>query len=184
MQAGGQRAHLTKTRARGPRELPYAEVRPSFPGPPRRLPPRLTGKARSLAHTYDPSRGHYGVASTRVYIPCEERDKGALSVGPCFGTFIMAFLKVSGTKIVDQNGEEVILRGAGLGGWMKYGFSPFDAPPADADHTTYFAAWRTSSAVDTSITSFLGSLRHICRLPRLRIPDSCRACGRSRQGEV
>ncbi|RDX40625.1 glycoside hydrolase [Lentinus brumalis] len=31
----------------------------------------------------------------------------------------MAFLKVSGTKIVDQNGEEVILRGAGLGGWMN-----------------------------------------------------------------
>ena len=34
-------------------------------------------------------------------------------------TSIMAYLKVSGTKIVDQNGEEVILRGAGLGGWMK-----------------------------------------------------------------
>ena len=32
----------------------------------------------------------------------------------------MAYLKVSGTKIVDQNEQEVILRGAGLGGWMKY----------------------------------------------------------------
>ncbi|KAM5540016.1 hypothetical protein V8D89_006156 [Ganoderma adspersum] len=31
----------------------------------------------------------------------------------------MAYLKVSGTKIVNQNGEEVILRGAGLGGWMN-----------------------------------------------------------------
>lgn len=31
----------------------------------------------------------------------------------------MAYLKVSGTKIVDGNGQEVILRGAGLGGWMK-----------------------------------------------------------------
>ncbi|KAH9939768.1 glycoside hydrolase [Epithele typhae] len=31
----------------------------------------------------------------------------------------MAYLKVSGTKIVDQNGEEIILRGAGLGGWMN-----------------------------------------------------------------
>ncbi|KAI0328977.1 glycoside hydrolase [Cubamyces sp. BRFM 1775] len=31
----------------------------------------------------------------------------------------MAYLKVSGTKIVDQNGKEVILRGAGLGGWMN-----------------------------------------------------------------
>ena len=31
----------------------------------------------------------------------------------------MSFLKVEGTKIVDGNGKEVILRGAGLGGWMK-----------------------------------------------------------------
>jgi hypothetical protein len=29
-------------------------------------------------------------------------------------------LKVKGTKIVDGDGKEVILRGAGLGGWMKY----------------------------------------------------------------
>jgi hypothetical protein len=32
---------------------------------------------------------------------------------------VMSYLKVSGTKIVDVNGQEVILRGAGLGGWMK-----------------------------------------------------------------
>ncbi|EEB87040.1 hypothetical protein MPER_15795, partial [Moniliophthora perniciosa FA553] len=31
----------------------------------------------------------------------------------------MSLLKVSGTKIVDENGKEVILRGAGLGGWMN-----------------------------------------------------------------
>ena len=31
----------------------------------------------------------------------------------------MSFLKVSGTKIVDEAGNEVVLRGAGLGGWMK-----------------------------------------------------------------
>ncbi|GJJ09422.1 Endo-1,4-beta-xylanase 5 [Clathrus columnatus] len=30
-----------------------------------------------------------------------------------------SFLKVSGTKIVDGHGHEVILRGAGLGGWMN-----------------------------------------------------------------
>ena len=30
-----------------------------------------------------------------------------------------SFLKVSGTKVVDKDGKEVILRGAGLGGWMK-----------------------------------------------------------------
>ncbi|KAJ6585147.1 glycoside hydrolase [Mycena capillaripes] len=31
----------------------------------------------------------------------------------------MSSLKVSGTKIVDEEGKEVILRGAGLGGWMN-----------------------------------------------------------------
>jgi hypothetical protein len=31
----------------------------------------------------------------------------------------MSFLKVSGTKIVNEQGEVVVLRGAGLGGWMK-----------------------------------------------------------------
>ena len=31
----------------------------------------------------------------------------------------MSYLKVSGTKIVDVDGHEVTLRGAGLGGWMK-----------------------------------------------------------------
>lgn len=30
-----------------------------------------------------------------------------------------SFLKVSGTKLVDGQGHEVILRGAGLGGWMN-----------------------------------------------------------------
>lgn len=32
----------------------------------------------------------------------------------------MSLLKVLGSKIVDEDGKEVILRGAGLGGWMKY----------------------------------------------------------------
>ena len=30
-----------------------------------------------------------------------------------------SFLKVSGAKLVDGQGHEVILRGAGLGGWMN-----------------------------------------------------------------
>lgn len=30
-----------------------------------------------------------------------------------------SFLKVLGTKLVDGEGQEVILRGAGLGGWMN-----------------------------------------------------------------
>lgn len=35
----------------------------------------------------------------------------------------MAYLKVEGTKIVDGEGKEIILRGAGLGGWMKCVFA-------------------------------------------------------------
>jgi hypothetical protein len=31
-----------------------------------------------------------------------------------------SFLKVEGTKIVDGDGKEVVLKGAGLGGWMKF----------------------------------------------------------------
>ncbi|EPQ53140.1 glycoside hydrolase [Gloeophyllum trabeum ATCC 11539] len=31
----------------------------------------------------------------------------------------MSYIKVSGTKLVDGNGKEIILRGAGLGGWMN-----------------------------------------------------------------
>ena len=30
------------------------------------------------------------------------------------------YIRVDGTKLVDGDGKEVILRGAGLGGWMKY----------------------------------------------------------------
>jgi len=29
------------------------------------------------------------------------------------------YLKVQGDKIVDENGTQVVLRGAGIGGWMK-----------------------------------------------------------------
>ena len=29
-----------------------------------------------------------------------------------------SFIRVSGTKLVNDAGEEVVLRGAGLGGWM------------------------------------------------------------------
>ena len=37
----------------------------------------------------------------------------------------MSLLKVSGTKIVDEQDRETVLRGAGLGGWMKYVISLF-----------------------------------------------------------
>jgi hypothetical protein len=34
----------------------------------------------------------------------------------------MSFLRVSGIKIVNEQDEEVTLKGAGLGGWMLYVF--------------------------------------------------------------
>ena len=37
----------------------------------------------------------------------------------------MAYIKVSGTELVDANGKELILRGAGLGGWMKCVHPPY-----------------------------------------------------------
>ena len=40
---------------------------------------------------------------------------GAIAVGP---GDMSGFIKVEGTKLVDGSGKEVILRGAGLGGWM------------------------------------------------------------------
>lgn len=36
------------------------------------------------------------------------------------------FLKVDGDRVVDANGEPVLLRGTAVGGWMKY-----YAPPND-----------------------------------------------------
>jgi hypothetical protein len=33
-------------------------------------------------------------------------------------------LRIEGDQVVDGKGNAVILRGAGLGGWMKYGLLP------------------------------------------------------------
>lgn len=33
--------------------------------------------------------------------------------------FEYSFLKVAGERVVDGQGKDTILRGAGLGGWMK-----------------------------------------------------------------
>jgi hypothetical protein len=46
----------------------------------------------------------------------------------------MSKLRVSGTKIVDEQGKEVILRGAGLGGWMKYVLDLLSYSSMVADH--------------------------------------------------
>ena len=44
-------------------------------------------------------------------------------------------LKTQGKKIVDTNGEEVILKGAGLGGWMLMeGYMMQSSDVADTQH--------------------------------------------------
>ena len=49
----------------------------------------------------------------------------------CFGQG----LKTNGDKIVDQNGNEIILRGMGLGGWMLMeGYMMQSSDVADTQH--------------------------------------------------
>ena len=84
----------------------------------------------------------------------------------------MSFLKVSGTKIVDKDGNEVILRGAGLGGWMKYVLSiAFVTLSAEI---ACFEAWRTSfQVIDLKVSALSSShFEFVHRLSWLRIPDS------------
>lgn len=38
-------------------------------------------------------------------------------------------LKVKGNKVVDSSGNEVLLRGAAIGGWMKYAYDLSDHYP-------------------------------------------------------
>ena len=73
---------------------------------------RANGENSDVDSSPDREEGEGG-GGTCIYTPGGESDAYAIL------TFTMAYLKVSGTKIVDQNGEEIILRGAGLGGWMK-----------------------------------------------------------------
>lgn len=49
----------------------------------------------------------------------------------------MSLLKISGTKIVNEQGNEVVLRGAGLGGWMKSVNSLFFESKWHADPMIY-----------------------------------------------
>jgi hypothetical protein len=42
---------------------------------------------------------------------------------------MVGILRTDGGKIVDEKGTEVFLKGAGLGGWMKYAPPPLSASP-------------------------------------------------------
>lgn len=62
----------------------------------------------------------------------------------------MSLLKISGTKIVNEQGEEVILRGAGLGGWMK-SVLLLRAILLDTHIHFPIIAWRTSLLVRSAL---------------------------------
>jgi hypothetical protein len=51
-------------------------------------------------------------------------------------------LKIKGDKVVDASGTPIILRGAGLGGWMKY--FPLPTTLTSKVVADSFTAWRTS----------------------------------------
>lgn len=56
-------------------------------------------------------------------------------------------LKVKGNKVVDNNGDEVLLRGAAIGGWMKYAVT----------QCIYFTLWSDMliDIFDTSMENFI-----------------------------
>lgn len=57
----------------------------------------------------------------------------------------MSFLKVDGTRIVDASGNEVVLHGAGLGGWMTLVHS--SSPPPLVFPVNMILGWRILSQV-------------------------------------
>lgn len=55
------------------------------------------------------------------------------------------FLRVKGDTIVDGNGEGVVMRGAALGGWMKYADDQILCYSPVSKLTYHLEVWRTSS---------------------------------------
>lgn len=88
-----------------------------------------------------------------------------------FLRIIMSLLKIVGTKIVDEQGNEVVLRGAGLGGWMKY----VNSLSSDIFSDLLIPlAWRTSFLVSRRCRHPSAYLDPSFRLSWLRVPDTCR----------
>src|SRR5450759_4008793 len=69
------------------------------------------------------------------------------SILACSFTFSQSFLRVSGTKIVNEDGQEVILRGIGLGGWL--------VPEGYMLHTSGFA--NSPTEIKNKISALIGA---------------------------
>jgi endoglucanase len=100
---------------------------------------------------------------------------------PALQTSAQTFLRASGSKIVDTNNNEVLLRGMGLGGWLLMegymlqvdgGYGQWQIKrdmklngAAESEIETFFASWRANNTTATDI-GYLKSLGLNClRLP-------------------
>ncbi len=96
-------------------------------------------------------------------------------------SFSQGFLHTSGTKIVDENNNEVILRGIGLGGWMlQEGYMMHSVDVANTQHEfkhklvqligesatdSFYVAWRANHITRTDIDSLATWGFNSVRLP-------------------
>lgn len=99
----------------------------------------------------------------------------------CSNAFSQSFLSVSGKNIVNEQGEEVILRGMGLGGWMlQEGYMLQTASFANAQHKIresitdligeqatdeFYTAWLDNHVTRTDIDSLAAWGFNSVRLP-------------------
>ena len=98
----------------------------------------------------------------------------------------MSLLKISGTKIVNEQGNEVVLRGAGLGGWMKCVNSLFFESKCHADPDPFITQYGKLYiwSVKEANIDFVVTNQCMCRVPWLRIPDTRSPRGDYWGGEV
>ncbi|NOY37151.1 MAG: carbohydrate-binding protein [Chlorobi bacterium] len=98
-----------------------------------------------------------------------------------FPSYSQGFLHTSGTRIVDGNGTEVILRGMGLGGWMlQEGYMMQSADVANTQHAfrakleqligvaatdSFYRAWHTNHVTRRDIDSLAAWGFNSVRLP-------------------
>ncbi len=95
--------------------------------------------------------------------------------------FSQSFLTVSGSKIVDQNGQEIYFKGMGLGGWLEpegymFGMSSFANSPSQiqkkiqdligADNTNaFYSAFRKNFVTEIDIKALASWGFNLVRLP-------------------
>ena len=101
-----------------------------------------------------------------------------LPVTKCFS---QGFLKISGTKFVNQSGQEVYLKGMGLGGWLEpegymFGMSAFANSPTqiknkildligEENTNSFYSAFRKNFVTESDIKALASWGFNLVRLP-------------------